>query len=298
MTGLPPYFDASNLATFKFRSGDIIITCGAKSGLHWLKHQVSQLIAEAPENNPPISKLVPWLEWRFNQTETNEERNKFLEEFDWSVTKGQRIFCSHQPFGPEFALPFRDDVKYLVSARNPFDVMISLYLFLQEHNHEFMEAWGTDKMKNVPLAGYVELIINGQLPIFLLTEVIWKYRHHKNVLLVHFSDMKNDLRGHMEKVCQFLEVNPDRQTFERVLERSSFEWMKKNFDFTEGLGYRKPDGTLIHALIGQHSLLRKGAVNDEFEDFTSELRERFDKSLREKWDPQMYQWMMGGGSLP
>jgi len=294
---LPPYFDPSHLPTFEFKSGDIIISSGAKSGLHWTKHQVSQLLAEAPEPNPQIGDLVPWLDWRMNPTDTNEERTRVLNEFDWSKTKGRRIFCTHTPFGPDFPIPFREDVKYIVSGRNPFDLVISAHHFIQDHNDEFFDAWGLKHLK-LPFEELFEALLTGQLPILMFMETVWKYRHHKNVFMVHYADMRKDLPSHLKKLSEFLEVSLDPQTMDKVIERCSFEWMRQFFDTEKGIGFRKPDGTVIPVFLSREALLRKGAVNDQHEKLTPEMRQRLEEALKQRWPPELYQWMLEGGPLP
>ena len=36
----------------------------------------------------------------------------------------------------------------------------------------------------------------------------WPLRHEKNVLLMHFADMKRDLSGAIRKVADFLGITP------------------------------------------------------------------------------------------
>lgn len=36
----------------------------------------------------------------------------------------------------------------------------------------------------------------------------WPHRHHPNVLMIHFADMKKDLKGIVAKIAKFLGMCP------------------------------------------------------------------------------------------
>ena len=61
----------------------------------------------------------------------------------------------------------------------------------------------------------------------------WSHRDDPNVLLLHYSDVRRDLRGHVAKIARFLNVVLNEEELDRVTERCSIEHMKKlnKFDY-------------------------------------------------------------------
>jgi hypothetical protein len=61
----------------------------------------------------------------------------------------------------------------------------------------------------------------------------WPYRNDPNVLLLHYSNIRRDLRGHVAKIAQFLDVALTEEELDVVAERCSIEHMKKvnKFDY-------------------------------------------------------------------
>jgi hypothetical protein len=56
----------------------------------------------------------------------------------------------------------------------------------------------------------------------------WPYRHAKNVLFLHFSDMKKDHEGTIRKIADFLGFTPTEEQWPNILKYTSFQWMKEN----------------------------------------------------------------------
>ena len=55
----------------------------------------------------------------------------------------------------------------------------------------------------------------------------WAQRRRPNVLIMSFKAMKQDLRGSVKRVAQFLDVQSSDEIIERVCERASFDYMKR-----------------------------------------------------------------------
>lgn len=49
-----------------------------------------------------------------------------------------------------------------------------------------------------------------------------------NVLMVHFSDMKQDMPGQIRRIAEFIEIPVDESRWDAILTHCSFDWMKKN----------------------------------------------------------------------
>ena len=61
----------------------------------------------------------------------------------------------------------------------------------------------------------------------------WPYRNDPNVMLLHYSDARRDLRGHVAKIANFLDVVLTDEELDKVTERCGIEHMKKlsKFDY-------------------------------------------------------------------
>jgi len=55
----------------------------------------------------------------------------------------------------------------------------------------------------------------------------WPYRNDPNVMLMHYSNVRRDLRGHVDKIAKFLDVELSEDELDIITERCSIEHMKK-----------------------------------------------------------------------
>ncbi|EKX33961.1 hypothetical protein GUITHDRAFT_43936, partial [Guillardia theta CCMP2712] len=55
----------------------------------------------------------------------------------------------------------------------------------------------------------------------------WKFRNEPNVLLMHYNDMRKDLRGGVKKIAKFVDVELNEEELDRVTEKCGFDHMKK-----------------------------------------------------------------------
>lgn len=109
----------------------------------------------------------------------------------------------------------------------------------------------------------------------------WQHRKDENVLLVHFEDMKSDLRSTVVRVAQFMNVEADDTLVDKVTELSSFDFMRKNNDkFNENLTKAKRNGPCgLPADAGMNSSkVRAGGVGGGHQ-LSDEIRAAID----EKW---------------
>ena len=55
----------------------------------------------------------------------------------------------------------------------------------------------------------------------------WPYRNDPNVMLLHYSNVRKDLKGHVAKIARFLEVELTEEELEIITERCSIDHMRK-----------------------------------------------------------------------
>ncbi len=212
---------------FPPRPDDIVISTYGKSGTSWLQQIVAQLLF----NGAPIlgfPEMSPWLESRLI--------DKAALFADLDAQAHRRFIKSHLPFD---ALPWSPTARYIYSARDVRDLVWSLHrfhsnfrpLYLQLLNN-FRGEMGRDFEPADPdIARYYRTWLeqDGQpfWPFWSHVKSWWEARHHPNVLLVHFNNLKADLPGGIRRIAAFLGISIDETTWPDILEHSGFDWMRE-----------------------------------------------------------------------
>lgn len=111
-----PEEDSARWRDFPFRPGDIVISTRSKSGTTWLQTICALLVFQTSELPAPLAELSPWLDWLVTPREEVVAR---LE------TQAHRRFVkTHTPLD---GIPLTTDATYVVAARHPLDMAVSLY---------------------------------------------------------------------------------------------------------------------------------------------------------------------------
>ncbi|CAO2626953.1 Sulfotransferase 2A1 [Lemmus lemmus] len=156
----------------------------------------------------PKSERSPWIE-----TQSGHEIliNK----------EGPRLASSHLPFHL-FPKTFFSSKAKIYVIRNPRDVLVSGYFFLHKTNL----AKTPDSLRT-----YFEWFLKGNVLYgswFEHTRAWLSMRERDNFLLLSYEDMKQDTRGTIEKICDFLGKKLEKDELDLVLKYSSFQVMKEN----------------------------------------------------------------------
>jgi len=175
-----------------------------------------------------------------------------------------RIFKSH--YAPP-VLPVRKKggkkIKYLAMTRNGIDVAASMNLFYSSFTQEFRNMWGGwpgDAVKGAdPPQAVKDLLPGGPIESFHFgyAKGWWPYRNDPNVLLLHYTDARKDLKGHVAKIAKFLEVDLNEKELETVTKRCSLEHMKKVDKFNYQMPLNKEKGVFA---VNDGAMTRKGGV--------------------------------------
>jgi aryl sulfotransferase len=108
-------FDSTYWDRFTPRDGDIVISTSIKAGTTWMQRICAALVFQKAELDTPMDALSPWLDMRVA-----------LPEFTIPLLEGQthrRFIKSHLPVD---AIPFFDNVYYIVVCRDARDVFMSM----------------------------------------------------------------------------------------------------------------------------------------------------------------------------
>ncbi|XP_075847599.1 sulfotransferase 2A1-like [Microtus pennsylvanicus] len=255
---------------FVVRDEDTIILTYPKSGTNWL---IEIFCLIQTKGNPKWIQSVPvW------------ERSPWIEtQIGYSILinqEGPRLITSHLPFHLFPKSFFSSKAKMIYVIRNPRDVLVSGYFFLQM----------TNLAKNPgSLIKYFEWFLKGNVVYgswFEHTRAWLSMRERDNFLLLSYEDLKQDTRGTIEKICDFLGKKLEKDELDLVLKYSSFQVMKEN---------KMSNFSILPEVMIPNSLklMRKGTTGDWKNHFTVAQAEAFDKVFQEKmigFPPELFPW--------
>ncbi|XP_023779444.1 sulfotransferase 6B1-like [Cyanistes caeruleus] len=252
----PEVFKA--LESFEARSDDVILAGYPKSGTNWLSQILNDLIDIS-------QKKTPGREGSANAKELAEF--PYLEVGDAEkyerMTKlpSPRFIVTH--LRPE-NLPksiFKNKVKILLLIRNPKDVATSSYHFSNSMaslpSYETWDDFFTNfTTKKVPWGCYLEYLSEWN-----------KYIDKENIMTVTYEEVKENRALSVKNIAAFFGIPLTEEELQLVVERSSFQSMKKNSEKTHG-----PMGNIF---------FRKGGVSDWKNLFSEDQNKKMDKVFEE-----------------
>ncbi|CAL1272149.1 unnamed protein product [Larinioides sclopetarius] len=242
--GLPfpnsPYFSAKNIEdTLDYvpHDGDIIIASYPKTGTTWLQYIVFQIISKGeffPSFDDCLHKYAPFLEMSGIAVLENLEK--------------PRVYKHHCPYN---MVQKNKKAKYIYTYRNPEDTVISYYYFMINLGREITE-----------LDEFFEGFVSGNLAYGHYFDHALSFFAHKddeNMLLVSYEKLLQNKREEILRIAKYLGekyfqiLSENDSIMEKVLEHTSFEYMKNN------LSLIYPDGK-----SGQRNVnfFRKGVFGD------------------------------------
>jgi len=294
----PGWIDPEIQSRVQWRDGDIVVSVPVKSGTTWTMNIVHQLRSGGDPDLRDIYVEVPWLELVPAPGVTREDR---LAKFAALPRDRRRAFKTHA--GPGL-LPYqkpgggRKDVRYVVVARNPDEAIASMHPFAHAHTRAWFELWKVPREAfcKPDFATFYEEVAKNLFPpaLFGFVAAWWPLRLAKNVLLLHFSDMKADHEGSVREIARFLGFKPTAKQWPKILEYTSFAWMKAHEDKFE----LRTVGAV--PILDSGAMVRKGVVGAAIDDgVTPEISGDVARIGREMLkDDVAREWFYRGGALP
>ncbi len=225
-----PDEDSARWSGFPFRDGDIVISTRSKSGTTWMQMICALLVFQTAELPAPLGDLSPWLD------RLTVPRGDLLDRL--AAQRHRRIIKSHTPLD---GIPIDPRATYIVVARHPLDMAVSLYhqganidrarlrcLTGQPEPaeppprpplHDWLTAWvhedTTPQQQMDSLPGVM----------WHLTDA-WARRGQPNIVLAHYDDLSAGLPGEMRRLAGRLGITVPAGTWPDLVRAATFEEMR------------------------------------------------------------------------
>lgn len=296
------FLDNSIFENFTFHDGDIVLLSPPKCGAHWCMMIVYSILSKGNTKFSNIHDVIPWMEFVEYPGQSVQSRcERVLSKLSENKLP-KRVLESHTSIFPG-PVPFQEKVLYVITARCPFDMVVSLYHHVMSSSDDFLSAWGLDGEGGLKdRLGSVEKIVvaleKQQFPkgLWDFYNNAWKYKDYKNVHIQHFSSLKSDLSGSIKTLSNFLGVELSDTELDAVSTVSSFSWMKDHADkfnaSTIGL-FSEDFKSLIHA-VHPTEIIRSGGVNYANEISDDQKRRIFESASLAIPNKECLHWIFTG----
>ena len=215
-----------------FRPDDIVISTRSKSGTTWLQMICALFVFQTTELPRPLAELSPWLDWLVTpKTDVYGELER---------QEHRRFIKTHTPLD---GLPLDKGVMFVVVARNPLDMAVSLYH--QGHNLDRQriseltgQPVGEPVRENLGVwlrrwivwdGDYVDRLDSLPGVLWHLSDA-WHRKDQSNVVLVHYDDLVSDLRSEMKRIASALRFDIEPSLVDELASAATFSAMKSNSD--------------------------------------------------------------------
>ncbi|KAF8787307.1 sulfotransferase 1B1-like isoform X1 [Argiope bruennichi] len=226
------------------RDGDIIIASYPKTGTTWLQYTLLQIVSKGesyPSFQDVLEKISPFMEVTGPEAIDN--------------LTGLRMYKHHYRYDMVKKNP---KAKVLYIYRNPADTLISFYHFIQG-------VWE----KKIDFDEIFEGFITGNIEYGRYFEHVMSFLDHKNddnLLLISYEKLHANPKEGILRIAKFLgeeyyqSLSTDESLLEKIVERTSFDYMKKNIDVD--LPHRKKNENASEGSEKEFTFFRKGVVGD------------------------------------
>jgi aryl sulfotransferase len=287
------HLDSTRWDAVRHRPGDIVVSTSAKAGTTWMQRIVSLLIFGTGPLPDVLSKVSPWIDCRY--TDPLDEVVARIE-----GQHHRRFLKTHLPVD---ALPFSEDVRYIVVGRDTRDVFMSLWNHYRNYTDVMYEMIAAGDPPGEPLPRCPEDLrrlwsqwtTRGSFDWESDGWPFWSHHYHaaawwpfrdlENVLLVHYADLQADLEGEMRRVADHVGITVAESAWPELVDAARFESMK-------GRG-REILGPMDRFAGGPDAFLYKGSNGRWREALTADdlvLYEKMAGSL----DPGLRAWLERG----
>jgi aryl sulfotransferase len=228
--------DSARWTGFPFRDGDIVISTRSKTGTTWVQMICALLIFGTPELPAPLAELSPWLDHLIEPQDAVYAR--------LAAQQHRRFIKTHTP--PD-GIPLDPRASYIVTARHPLDMFVSLYHQADNIDQaRLRELTGQPEPPGPPRPRtplhdrLLRWIADDDDPraypdslpglMWHLSDA-WARRGEPNVLLVHYDDLSADLEGQMRGIAARLGIAVPEPAWPALAAAASFDGMRDRADW-------------------------------------------------------------------
>jgi aryl sulfotransferase len=281
--------DSGRWTDFPFRPGDIVISTRSKTGTTWVQMICALLIFQVPDLPAPLGRLSPWLDHLI------APRDEVVAKLE--SQRHRRFIKTHTPLD---GIPLDPRATYIVTARHPLDVYVSLYhqgdnidrarvrqlTGLPEPDpatppqprrplHEAMLRW-------IDRASDPREDMDGLPGLIRHVSGAWARRNEPNMLLVHYDDLSADLEGQMRRLASRLGIAVPEQAWPALVKAATFDSMQaRSSDLVPSPGILKSDAAFF----------RRGTSGAGLEILTPDEVEHYYRRVAQLAQPDMLAWL-------
>ena len=227
--------DSARWVGFPFRPGDIVISTRSKSGTTWVQMICALLVFQTPDLPAPLSELSPWLDWLVTPRDEVYAR--------LAAQDHRRFVKTHTPLD---GIPLDPRVIYVVVARHPLDMAVSLY-----HQGDNLDRERIRRLTGQPepdgqavprpplhewLVSWIDRDVRPREEMDSLPGVMWHLsdawvrRNEPYIVLVHYDDLCADLEGEMRRLASLLDITVPEPLWPDLVRAATFAHMKARAD--------------------------------------------------------------------
>jgi aryl sulfotransferase len=283
-----PDEDSARWDGFAFRDGDIVISTRSKSGTTWMQMICALLVFRTAQLPAPLAQLSPWLDWLIL------DRDEVLSRL--GAQPHRRFIKTHTPLD---GIPVDPRVTYVVVARHPLDLAVSLYHHGDNLDRERIARLTGHTGPSGPrpalpavrewLLTWIDQDVAAHQQLDSLPGVMWHLsdawarRAEPNVVLVHYQDLSEDLGGQMRRLADLLGIVVPDQAWPPLIEAATFRRMQ------ERAGELVPDPAGV--LKDSAAFFRRGTSGSGRELLTAAELDRYHARAADLAPPDALAWI-------
>jgi aryl sulfotransferase len=280
--------DSARWLGFPFRPGDIVISTRSKSGTTWMQMICALLIFQTPDLPALLSELSPWLDWLGTPRDDVYARLQ--------AQRHRRFIKTHTPLD---GIPIDPATTYIVVARHPLDMAVSLYHQGDNINRQRLrELTGQPepaqpRKPRKPLHEWLLSWIDSDdlSPDYMdsLAGVLWHLsgawarRDESNLILMHYDDLSDDLAGQMHRLADLLGITVPVEIWPVLVRSATFT------DMRASAARRAPDPSGV--LKDRAAFFRRGSSGAGREVLTSDELAHYYQRTATMADPDVLSWL-------
>jgi aryl sulfotransferase len=279
--------DSGRWVGFPFRD-DIVISTRSKSGTTWMQMIAALLVFQTVELPGRVSDLSPWLDWLGTPRDEVYAR--------LAAQQHRRFIKTHTPLD---GVPLVESATYIVVARHPLDMAVSLYHQSNNLNRvRVRELTGQPEPPTPPAArpqlrewllGWIDRDVRPEDQLDSLPGVLWHLsdawarQGEGNVVLVHYDDLLADLDGQMRRLAELLDITVPEDAWPDLVSAATFASMRADAQRIA------PDPMGI--LKDNAAFFRRGTSGGGVELLTTEEVEHYRARAAQLASPDLLTWL-------